>query len=232
MTAVQLPFEFGHIPALGGDDFLAASCNAEALAWLAPGRPWPGPALVVHGPAGCGKSHLARLWCQREGVAVVSASDIRVSSLPALLGAAAAAAVDGADGVAGDPQRERALLHFYNLIAEGGGRLLLTARLPVAGWGLELPDLASRVRAAAAVAIGPPDEALLAALLVKLLADRQMPPPADVVAFLVPRMERSFEAARRLTTALDRAALAAHRPITLPLAREVLAVLDEGGDLL
>ena len=231
MTAVQLPFEFGHEPSLGGDDFLAASCNAEALAWLAPGRPWPGPALVVHGPAGCGKSHLSRLWAGRVGAPVAMAADLAVATLPALLGEARAVAVDGADTVAGDGERERALLHLYNLIAENGGRLVLTARRPAVGWGLDLPDLASRVRAAAAVAIGPPDEALLAALLVKLLADRQMPPPAEVVAFLVPRMVRSFETARRLAAALDRAALAAHRPITLPLAREVLAALDGDADL-
>lgn len=225
MTAEQLPFEFDHRPGLESADFLAAPCNEEAVAWLAAGRAWPAPALVLQGPAGCGKSHLARLWALREG-AVVAVDELSVSAVPELLGAGANLAVDGADGVAGDPGRERALFHLYNLIAERRGRLLLTAREPVAGWGLTLPDLASRLRAAPAVGIGAPDDQVLAALLVKLLADRQMPPPAEVVAFVVPRMERSFEAARRLAAALDRAALAAHRPITLPLAREVLASLS------
>ena len=103
----------------------------------------------------------------------------------------------------------------------------MTARELVAGWGLGLPDLASRLRAAPSVAIGAPDDSVLAALLVKLLADRQISPPAEVVAYLVPRMERSFETARRLAEALDHAALAAHRPLTLPLAREVLAGLSD-----
>jgi len=226
VTAEQLPFEFDHRPALESADFLAAPCNAEAVAWLAAGRAWPAPALVLHGPAGCGKSHLARLWALREGGAMVAAGALSVAAVPELIGAASALVVDGADGVAGDPERERALFHIYNLIAERRGRLLLTAREPVAGWGLGLADLASRLRAAPSVGIGAPDDDVLAALLVKLLADRQMPPPAEVVAFAVPRMERSFEAALRLAEALDRAALAAHRPITLPLAREVLAALS------
>ena len=226
MKAEQLPFEFGHRPGLEGEDFLAAPCNAEALGWLAAERRWPAPALVLHGPAGCGKSHLARLWVRREGGRALTAGELTPAAVPELVGAGSTLVLDGADGVAGDGLRERALFHLYNLIAERGGRLLLLARQPVVGWALALPDLASRLRAAPSVGIGAPDDAVLAALLVKLLADRQMPPPAEMVAFVVPRMERSFEAARRLAEALDRAALAAHRPITLPLAREVLAALS------
>ncbi|MEI6559671.1 MAG: DNA replication protein [Rhodospirillaceae bacterium] len=225
MKAVQLPFEFGHRPGLEGADFLTAPCNAEAVAWLAAGRLWPAPALVLHGPAGSGKSHLARLWCRREGGMTVAAGALAAAAVPSLAGAGAAVVIDGAGAVAGDAGRERALFHLYNLIAERQGRLLLVAHEPVAGWRLGLADLASRLRAAPSVGIGAPDDAVLAALLVKLLADRQMPPPAEVVAFLVPRMERSFEAVRRLADALDRAALSAHRPITLPLARDVLAAL-------
>ncbi len=226
MKPAQLSFEFGFRPGLEGGDFLVAPCNAEAVAWLESGRRWPAPALVLHGPAGCGKSHLARLWSRREGGGVVPAADLTVTAVPDMAGAALV--VDGADSVAGDAERERALFHLYNLIAERCGRLLLVAREPVAGWGVVLPDLASRLRAAPAAGIGAPDDSVLAALLVKLLADRQMPPPAEVVAFLVPRMERSFEAGRHLAEALDRASLAGHRPITLPLAREVLAGLGLG----
>jgi chromosomal replication initiation ATPase DnaA len=84
------------------------------------------------------------------------------------------------------------------------------------------------VRAAPTVAILAPDEALIGALLVKLFADRQVRVDPAVVAFLVARMERSFDAARRLAAALDAAALSEGRPITVPLAGAVLARL--GGD--
>ena len=223
----QPPFEFGHRPGLEGTDFLTAPCNADAVAWLAAGRRWPGPALVLHGPIGCGKSHLARLWCRREGGTEVPAQALSVEAVPGLIGAGAVLVVDGAEATAGEPERERALFHLYNLIGERQGRLLLVARKPVDCWGVVLPDLLSRLRSMPSAGIGAPDDAVLAALLVKLLADRQLSPPAEVVAFLVPRMERSFEAVRRMAEALDRAALSEHRPITLPLAREVLAFFNQ-----
>jgi chromosomal replication initiation ATPase DnaA len=117
---------------------------------------------------------------------------------------------------------EEALFSLWTALAERQGHLLLTARLPPARWSLRLPDLASRLRGAAAVALAAPDDTLLAGLLVKLLNDRQVRIAPEVVRFLLPRIERSFAAVHRLAAALDSAALAEHREITVPLARAVL----------
>ena len=226
MKPVQLPLDLGHRPALGDEDFLVAPSNADAVAWLAAGRRWSAPALVLHGPAGCGKSHLTRLWCRREAAKPITPAALTIDDLPALIPPSRALALEEADRIAGCDALERALFHLFNLCAEQGGRLLLVARSPAAAWPLHLADLRSRLRGAPSAVVGPPDDALLAAMLVKLLADRQLHPPSEVVAYLVPRMERSFEAARRMAADLDRTALAAHRPITLPLARTVLRAIE------
>jgi chromosomal replication initiation ATPase DnaA len=168
---------------------------------------------------------LARLWALRENAGALTPEALQPDRLPGLIPDSRAMILDGADRIAGHAEAERALFHLYNLIAEAAGRLLLVANRPVAGWGVVLPDLGSRLRTAPSVAIAAPDDAVLAAVLVKLLADRQLRPPPEVVAYLVPRMERSFAAASQLAAELDRAALAAKRPITLPLARRVLATL-------
>ena len=63
---------------------------------------------------------------------------------------------------------------------------------------------------------------MLAAVLTKLFADRQMPPDPDVVQFVASRIERSFSVLGRVVETLDRAALAAQRGITVPFARQAL----------
>ena len=97
------------------------------------------------------------------------------------------------------------------------------ARRPPAAWPISLPDLASRLRAAPSAAIAPPDDALLAGVLLKQFADRQLPVPPAVIAYLLSRMERSFAAAATIAARLDRAALSRGRPVTIALAREMIA---------
>jgi chromosomal replication initiation ATPase DnaA len=215
----QLILDLGHRPALGEADFLVAPCNQAAIQWLDRWPDWPAPALTLYGPIGCGKTHLARVFAVRSRAPVIAAHTLATDRVPDLIGRARACVVDDADGASAE-----ALLHLFNLVAERRGRMLLTARDPPARWPGLLPDLRSRLAAAPVVAVAAPDDALLAALLVKLFADRQLAVSEEVVLFLVRQMERSFEAARRLVADLDAAALRDHRGITIPLARSVLGL--------
>ena len=217
----QLAIDLPHRPALGRADFLVSACNLTALGWLERWPDWPGPALVLYGPAGSGKSHLAQIWCERSG-GVMIAGDGLSRLEPSELASRRAIALDNAERAS-----ERALLHLHNCCGETGASLLVVARAAPAHWPIALPDLASRLRAAPSVAIGPPDDALLAALLVKHFADRQVRVIPGVIGFAVRRMERSFAAAAALADRLDRVALGDGRPIGIALARRVLA---EAGD--
>lgn len=214
----QLPLDLPHRVARGREDFLIAEANRAAVDWIDRWPDWPAPALVLHGPPGSGKSHLLAVWRDRAGATEFDPKSLDVATLDAVVGDARAVAVDDADKA---PDQE-ALLHLYNMMRDRGGRLLLTASIPPGRWKAGPPDLKSRLAGAPVGALKEPDDALLGAVMTKLFADRQLRVPPDVLSYILLRMPRSFEAARRLAMELDRAALADRRPVTKVLARAVL----------
>lgn len=209
MTAKQLALVWPHRPALAREDFLVAAANEAAVAWLDSWPDWPSYGLVVHGLEGSGKTHLAQAWRARTGAEPLS---------EALAGRAWV--LEDADRAGLD---ETALFHLLNRIAERGGHLLVTARVPPARWRTGLPDLASRLKALPAVGLGMPDEVLVEAVLVKHFADRQLRVGPETVRYVARRLDRSLAQVARVSEALDKAALAQGRAVSIPLARGVLA---------
>ena len=224
----QLAFDFASRPSSSGADFFVTACNAAAVAWVDAWPNWPAPALVIYGSPGCGKSHLASVWQARNG-AIRLALPLDPFEPQIALGDAVAVVIEDVDGWIARDGAARQLFHLYNILAERRGHLLLTARAAPAVWPVTLADLRSRIAAAPAVAVAEPDENLMRALLLKLFADRQLKAGDDVIAFLLSRMERSFDAARRLVAALDAAALAEHRNVTVPLVGRVLREMGPAG---
>jgi chromosomal replication initiation ATPase DnaA len=215
----QFAFNLQGQAALGRDDFFASEANKAALAWVERWPQWPGPVLIIHGAPGSGKTHLASLWCGRAAAAMIPGAKVGRALVAGLLdGRYANLAVDDADQAP-----ELLLLNLFNASIEGGGNLLLTSRQGPGTWRPALADLGSRLRAVPAVAIGSPDDALLAAVLVKQFADRQLRVGPAVIAYLVSRIERSLAAAAEIVVALDQAALGRRAGVTVPLAGRVLA---------
>lgn len=220
----QLTFDLPAVARLTRDDFSPSPANALALAAIDGWRNWPNRKMLLVGPKGAGKSHLAQIWAADAGATLVPANKLKDFDLSGLA-ATAAIAIEDADTLASDAAGEVALFHLHNMLAASGA-LLLTARTPPRDWGLTLPDLASRLQAAPLTRIEAPDDALLAAVLAKLFSDRQLSVPANLIAYLITRMDRSIAAAHALVDALDARALSQHRPITRALAREILESHD------
>lgn len=216
----QLPLDLPVPVSYGRDDYVVGAANRAAFDLLT-GSAQSAETIVLVGPEGAGKTHLAGLFAAATDARTIAAADLGAVD-PFDLAAAGAVVVEDA----GPGLDERALFHLLNAVRQRAGRCLVTTRTPPADWGLRLADLASRLRAATPVELGLPDDALLEALLAKHFGDRQTVVDPAVVAFLARRMERSFAAAARLVAALDRAALAEKSPITRPMAARVLADLD------
>jgi chromosomal replication initiation ATPase DnaA len=221
-TARQIPFDLGHRAAYGRQDFLVAPCNRDAVAWIDMWPEWPAPALTLYGPAACGKTHLAAVWAENNGAVFTDTTKLADIGAEALAAAGEHLVIDHVDPWFGDSAAETALFHLYNIMKEEGRSLLLTMRMAPVHADFAVPDLASRLRAAPAMAIHTPDDTLIAAILVKLFADRQLRVDREVIAYIVPRIERSFAAVAALADAADRLALAEKRGISVPLMRRIL----------
>ncbi|MDQ7069486.1 MAG: DnaA/Hda family protein [Rhodobacterales bacterium] len=221
--ATQLSFDLPVRTAHGRDDFFISPANAMAVAMIDVWQNWAGRKLVLIGPAGAGKTHLAHVWAEMAKARIVKAADLAALDEAGILALAQSnLAIEDIPDIKGNPAAQRALFHLHNLALAEGRTLLFTARNAPQHWGVELPDLTSRMMGTQAAILEAPDDTLLAALLAKLFHDRQLTPPPDTIPYLTLRMDRSFAAAHLVVAAMDKAALEQSRPLGRKLAGEVL----------
>jgi chromosomal replication initiation ATPase DnaA len=213
----QLAFALPHAESLTRDNFLEGPANAAGLALIDSWPDWPNRIMLLVGPEGSGKSHLAAIWAEEAGARSTTAHALTAAAVP---GALATGALVVEDLRSADLD-ERALFHLMNLAREDEAFVLITARAPPA-FQIELRDLRSRLRAIPTVALLPPDDQLFRALIVKFCADRQLAVDESVVSYLATRIERSYAAVRQAVELLDTEALRLGRPVTRALAAELL----------
>ena len=214
----QLAFALPHAESLTRDNFLEGPANAAGLALVDSWPGWPNRVMLLVGPEGSGKSHLAAIWAEQAGARSISAHALTAAAVPGALATGALVVED----LKPSNIDERALFHLMNLAREDEAFVLITARDPPSAFDVELRDLRSRLRAVPAVTLLPPDDRLLRALIVKFGADRQMTIDETVVSYVASRIERSYAAVRQAIELLDTEALRLGRPVTRALAAELL----------
>ncbi|MFN3943988.1 MAG: HdaA/DnaA family protein [Allosphingosinicella sp.] len=193
MDQIALPFEW---PVADKDaDFLIGEANRAVFDHLKRWTTWPVMATLVTGPRKSGRSLLGRIFVRTTGGRLF----------------------DNAED-----HEEEALFHAWNDAQARRKPLLMVADAPPPAWQIALPDLRSRLAATPQVAILPPDDALIGALIVKLLGDRGIAAPPELAEFLVPRIERSYLSILKVVEVLDRALLSDRKRMTVPAARRAL----------
>jgi len=211
----QIPLPLQPRPKLGRTDFIVGPGNSAAVTYIDSWPAWQGPAVAIYGPPGSGKSHLAGVWAERAQAVTLEAAALREADLAGH----APLAIENVDIAPLPREAEAALFAFL----ERGQNMLLTGRERPTEWPALLPDLKSRFRALLAFPIWSPDDELLAGLARKLFADRQLTVPDPVIAHMIRSLERAPSAIRDFVARADAAALAAKRPVTLGLIKELLA---------
>jgi chromosomal replication initiation ATPase DnaA len=214
----QLAFALPHAESLTRDNFLEGPANKAGLSLVESWPDWPNQIMLLVGPEGSGKSHLAAIWAEQAGARSTTAHALTAAGVPGALATGALVVED----LKSSDFDERALFHLINLARQDEAYVLITARTPPSALAIELRDLRSRLRAVPMVSLLPPDDQLFRALIVKFCADRQMAVDETVVSYLTTRIERSFAAARQAVELLDTEALRLGRPVTRALAADLL----------
>ncbi len=210
----QLLLPFDLVPSYGREDFLVGKPNEAAFDYIARYPRWLASAALIIGPEGSGKSHLAAIFAVESDAKSIRGDHLAFDEVPQIA-KSGALIIEDADRFLPD---ERALFHLMNLARETGLFIVITARIPPEQWGLQTPDLLSRLRAQPRLN------------LVKLFADRQIAVEAPVVSYAIARIGRSYRAVLALVAALDRLSLARKRPITRALVAEALGEVPDEDD--
>ena len=226
--STQLPLAFDHRPSYERQDFVNGETNAAALAFVEDWPNWPARAGALWGPEGSGKTHLAYIWAEASGATLLDPKGFSHETV-GQLAAAGIWLIDDADLI----EDSVAFFHLLNFVNQSNGALLLTGREAPQNWARGLPDLHSRLAGLPGTALAAPDDTLLARVLLKLFADRQLKVPEGLIPYLVVRMERSFSVAGRLVAAIDRLALQQKRNISVEIGAEALSQLakDAAGEI-
>src|SRR5688572_17646940 len=213
----QLALALNHAESFAREDFLTGPSNEAALALIERWPDWPDRMMLLTGPQGSGKSHLAAIWAEVAGARTAAARSVAATNLPAAFATGTLVLEDLAEG----RFDEHALFHLVNVARQERAFVLMTARSTPAAWNITVPDLASRLRVVPVVELAAPDDALLRAVIVKLFADRQLGVEESLITYLATRIERSFAGVHRAVETLDREALRRQRPVTRALAGEL-----------
>ena len=187
----QLPLPLSWSFSKDVKDFIVSDCNRYAFEWL---EKWP---LKIHsqivclvGETGAGKTHLAHIWADKMGAKWFRNVDISYETISNEFEQISNKffVLDEADEV----KDEFLLFYLFNAIKSSGAYLLLTAKSYPNAWKLSLEDIRSRLSTVDIVQINKPTDTAMSLIISKMLSQRGLSAPDDVITFIANRIERSY----------------------------------------
>ena len=229
MKGVQLPLGVQLSETASFETFHAGP-NGEVLAALGalPATSAP-PLVLLFGPQGAGKSHLLQALT-RAASARASCAYLPLGQFAELDPAEALAGFDQADvvclddvdAVLGAPAWPLALLRLLDALRAHGGHGVLAAAAPPERLGVALPDLRTRLAAAAIYGLKPLSDDDRARFLLERARARGLELPADAARVLLARLPRDTGSLIAALEALDHALLSAQRRLTVSFVQQWL----------
>lgn len=217
-------------PAPPSFDSFVVGRNAEVLASLRRAVS-PGAAerfLYLWGGPGSGRSHLLRATVAAAGARAAYVACAAGAALPEGLAALECVALDDVERL--DASAQQAAFRLYEALRARGAALVAAGAAPPGRLGLR-EDLATRLSWGLVYEVQALSDEEKRRALAEHAARRGFALAPGVCDYLLSRAPRDLGSLLALVEALDRYSLEQRRPVTVPLARELLAAREgaEGG---
>ena len=201
-TPPQIPLALSPEPSHSFANFFISESNAAAVKAVRAWPDWPSPILMLIGPQGTGKSHVGIAWADETGgLFIDDASSVAETELFAIMNQALNGEISG---------------------------LLLTDRKSPIEWGVQMPDLRSRLSNTARVVLEEHDDEILEPIVRKLFQDHGRDVSQDLISYLLKYEERSVAAQRVIAAELEIAAQRQKADLTKAFAAKYLKMRSEG----
>ena len=225
---IQLSFNLKKKRIYEKDDFLVSNSNKEAYKLINTWPNWPSRKIIIFGDSGTGKTHLSKIWQKRSSAINLSLIKFKKIRLESFFIKKKLFIIENISNFFDKIKKkdkenlEKNLLHFYNLIDEKRGYVVLTASIAPKFWGINLPDLKSRILSSTTINIKKPDDELLSSVLVKLFIDKQILIDKKIIKFIVYRSERSFTSLQSLVNKIDEQSLITKKKININFVKKLI----------
>jgi chromosomal replication initiation ATPase DnaA len=225
---IQLSFNLKKKKIYEKDDFLVSKSNKEAYKFINKWPNWESRKIIIFGDSGTGKTHLSKIWQKKTSAIILNLNKFKKIKFDNFFLKKKKFIIENISNFFDKIKKkdkenlEKNLLHFYNLIDEKRGYVVLTAAIAPKFWGINLPDLKSRILSSTTVNIKKPDDELLSAVLVKLFIDKQILIDKKIIKFIVYRSERSFTSLQSLVNKIDEQSLIKKKKINLNFVKKLI----------
>jgi DnaA family protein len=225
----QFPLNIGLNDSASLENFLPGS-NLQAVTDLSRSLAGEGePFLYLWGAKYAGKTHLLQAACRQAQELSRSAAyiplDLASQLSPEVLSnmdGMNLVCLDDVQEIAGDPQWEEALFHFFNRLNWGDTLLLVSADHSPTTLPLKLPDLVSRLSSGVSYRLEALDDEQKLAALQGAAQRRGMTLSGEVSRYILQHCARDMGSLLNFLERLDRESLAAQRRPTIPFVRTLL----------
>ena len=213
----QLLLDFNQKQNFNYNDFYVSKSNYYAFKLIDTWPKWEKNIVNIYGESGCGKSHLAKIFEEKQNAKIITEQEINDEIFNNLKLYEKIVLEDFENLI-----DEKLFYSLFNFIDQSNKYLVINSSKPLIHLNFKINDLSSRIRNCLLAEIKNPDDDLVFALILKNFSDKQIKIDKKLIDYIVKRIERSYRKISEFIYKLDELSLKRKVPINLKTIKEII----------